>query len=521
MTIQQILKGTIEEQKGLFTFDAKDNDRDVLLRFSIWSRFFFPQFFKVADAPFHKKMDEGYLKIYRGRIKSFVNLAFRNSSKTTRAKLFFAFVIANDREHSRKYLKVLSHDITNCRQFVTDVYNLLIEKRIREMYPEIFEKTETKREETMASFTTATGIKLIADTVGSSQRGSIQDESRPDVCLFDDFEVRETLRSAVKTKTIWDNIQEAKDGLAYDGGCIYLGNYISELGNIHRLVEKKDTGHEVIIIPIVENGVTGDIIAWPARYSEADIEFIKKDSDDWAGEYLCRPDASKDVYFSREQLEKMPTPAPIREISGFKIFREYNPSHRYAGGADVAGGVGLDSSASVFIDFDIVPAQVVGTFHSNTIQPEAFGDELYSEANRFGGCILAIENNRYDQTVLKAKLLGANLYKTGGKEVRVGFHPPTFYGWQTNALTKSKMLSALRQAVEDGLIELNDPDLIKEAKSYSRNDLIDNEPDPRLSTRHHDNLISCAIAFQMMNHTRPKKQEVWSEPPKKRINQAR
>jgi hypothetical protein len=206
-----------------------------------------------------------------------------------------------------------------------------------------------------------------------------------------------------------------------------------------------------------------------------------------------------------EQLDRMPLKTPIRLIAGFKQFKEYNPSHRYACGADVAGGVGLDSSTSVFIDFDTIPAQVVGTFASNTILPEAFGDELYSQANRFGGCLLGIENNKYDQTILKAKILGANLFSMPPKEIKIGISQATTYGWNTNSLTKSKMLSSLREAVESGLIELNDEDLINELKSYTRNDLIDNPPDIRLTTRHFDILVALAIAWQMKDYSKVQK----------------
>jgi len=502
MTIQEILASNKPDLiKALFQFSNEDSDEEVLLKFNLWARNFFPQYFKVKDAPFHKKIDSNNLKIYRASIKSFVDLAFRGASKTTRTKLFIAFVVANDTDHFRKYIKVLSHDITNCKQFVTDIYNMLIETRVKALYPEIFEKTDTKREETMGSFTTATGIKVIADTVGSSQRGAIQEDSRPDLIIFDDFETRETLRSAVKSKAIWDNMQEAKDGLSYNGGCIYLGNYVSEMGNVHKLVSQNDKSKECLIVPIIEN----DVITWPTRYSLDDIEAIKRGADDFEGEYLCKPNASKDIYIDRETLDRMEVKRPMKEIAGFKVFRNYDPSHRYALGADVAGGVGLDSSTSVIIDFDTIPAQVVGTFHSNTIQPEAFGDECYNEGNYFGGCLLAIENNKYDQAVLKAKLLGGHLFKSGGKAIKAGYLPPLVYGWSTNSLTKSKMFSGLKKAVEDGLLALNDQDLINEAKSYSRNDLIDGEEDPRLSTRHFDLLTACAIAWQMKDHSEPRK----------------
>jgi hypothetical protein len=168
-----------------------------------------------------------------------------------------------------------------------------------------------------------------------------------------------------------------------------------------------------------------------------------------------------------------------------------------------------------------MPAQVVGTFASNTILPEAFGDEIVREANIFGGCIVAPENNKFDQTILKARQLGAKLYTGIGRIIKIHAVQPTTFGWNTNSLSKSTMLSSLREAIESGLIELNDQDLINEAKSFSRNDVMDKEEDPRLTTRHHDLLIALAIAWQMKDHSRPaKKMDEWDYINSKETNDA-
>jgi hypothetical protein len=382
------------------------------------------------------------------------------------------------------------------------------------VYGNLFEKTIFKREERKDAFTTIQGIKVLADIVGTVQRGAKQEESRPDFIWFNDFESRKTLRSAVTTRSIWDNMEEARTGLELGGGCIYTCNYVSEAGNVHRLVtEKQSPRKKVLIVPIIQDGVP----TWN-RYTLANIQEMKNTDDDFEGERLCKPSASKDMYFDREALDKQVSRQPIKEISGFKIFREYNASHAYGGGHDVAGGVGLDSSSSVFIDFSTIPAQVVGTFASNTIMPEAFGDEVYSQGNRFGGCILGIENNKYDQTILKAKLLGAKLYIAKNKATLIQYRNATTYGWNTNSLTKSKMLSDLREAVESGLIELADQDLINELKSYTRNDLIERETDVRLTTRHFDLLIACCIAWQMKDEARPNREEEDEQEPIKQIN---
>ena len=500
MEIHEILQSDDKElHLGLFQFSKEDESDVVLTRYNLWARYFFPQYFEDEDAPFHKDINLGNLDAYRGKIDYFIDVAFRGAGKDVKTKLFIAYTILNDKDRTRRYFKVLSEDTANSKQVVTDIYNMLVNPKIVSHYPNTFGKSVFKREETMSAFTTATGIKVLADTVGTEQRGAIQEENRPDFVWFNDFESRKTLRSTVITKALRDNMEEARTSLQKGGCCVYTCNYISEMGSVHALItEKQSDRKRVLIVPIMdkEGNPTWD------RYTKEDIRQMQQDDDDFNGERMCRPDASKDVYFDREMLDKMEVRLPIKEIAGFKIYRNYDPSHRYAGGHDVAGGVGLDSSTSVFIDFSTIPSQVVGTFASNTVLPEAFGDEIYSEANHFGGCLIAPENNKFDQTILKAKQLGANIYKSrkGQTLKTIIIQSPYQWGWNTNSLTKSKMMADFRKAVNDGLVALNDEDLKQEAKSYTRNDLIDNSPDPRdvpNATRHFDLLTAAAIAWQM------------------------
>ena len=411
---------------------------------------------------------------------------------TTRTKLFVAFCIANDLDHKRRYIKVLSADGGNSKQIVTDIYNLLINKRVQFYYSEVFEKTVEKRQETMNTFTTATGVKIQADTVGTDQRGDIQEEARPDFIWFDDFEVRKSLRSAVMTQAIWDNMEEARNGLSKDGSALFNCNYLSERGNVHKLVVRHR--EDVLITPIKKDGKP----TWNA-YTIEEINTIEANADDFAGEYLCEPSAGADIFFDRDNLDKQEKKEPISVISDFKIFHKYDPSHRYGGGQDIAGGVGLDSSTSVFIDFTTLPAKVVGTFKSNTIKPDVFGYEVIREANLFGQPIVALENNKFDMAIGVLKHQDyPRIYFTEMKETRAGIPPKTrTYGWNTNATSKPKMLFDLKKAVEDGHLELSDPDLIAELRSYTRDDLMDRDDDVRLTTRHFDLLIACAIAFQM------------------------
>ena len=64
---------------------------------------------------------------------------------------------------------------------------------------------------------------------------------------------------------------------------------------------------------------------WPDRYSEAEIEIMRRDDEDFEGERLCKPSASKDILFDRETLDNMVAKEPIK-VAGFKIFKNYDPS---------------------------------------------------------------------------------------------------------------------------------------------------------------------------------------------------
>ena len=494
-------EGTNGERRAFFTFDRQTPPEEIRIKFVYWSRFFFPKFFSSPDALFHKDIDEGNIGVYLNG-GQFLDIAFRGSAKTTRTKLFVAFCIANDQSHYRKYFKVNSKDIGNAKQSTTDVYNMLISSRVRVLYPEIFQKTEAKREETMASFTTATGVKMTADTIGTDQRGDIQDESRPDFAWFDDIETRMSLMSAQITYKIWQNIDEAITGLSKDGGAIYTANYISERGNVHKLVEKIQNK---VIIPIEVNGKP----TWD-RYTKEDIAKIKHDVEDYPGDYLCSPSASRDVYFDRESVDRQIAKSVIEEIAGLRIFKKWQPANRTGGGFDVAGGVGLDSSTSVFIDYDCIPAQVIATYKDNEIKPDAFAHEIARQGKRFGECYVAPEKN-YGSTldILKTIYPTSQIHKTQRGQDKILYAKSIEYGWETNSLTKGQMLADLSKAIEDGLINLNDPDLIAEVRSYTRNDLMDREIDARLTTRHFDLLMACCIAWTVRNFIEKPKEMIF------------
>lgn len=290
--IKSIIEGNDNKAKiNLFSFD-KDNDvESVYRKYVLYSRSQFPRYFQSSSAPFHKEMILNSIKSYR-KDQNFLNLAFRGASKTSPLKVFVSFILLNDIDHTRKYIKILTKDLTNSVQFVTDVYNLLVE--VEPIYGDVFEKEgKTKLEEQQGKFTMKSKVKITAGTVGKTQRGHAQDAYRPDWIIFDDIEDRDSISSAVITQKIIDKVDEAIQGLSVDGNYVVLGNYISDIGVIEN-IRKKNVVE--MITPIVDKD---GIPTWD-RYTLDKIENIKKDAEDWYGEYLCDPISGNNREFKKD-----------------------------------------------------------------------------------------------------------------------------------------------------------------------------------------------------------------------------
>ncbi len=136
MPIKDILKGDDQKAKrNLFAFNSTDSSKRIYVRFNLWGRHFFPKYYKSKDADFHKDLDMGNIMayIFRGEkdgIDQFVDIAFRGAAKTARTKLFIAYVIANDMDHYRQFIRCISADLDNAKQSVTDIFNMLINPKV-------------------------------------------------------------------------------------------------------------------------------------------------------------------------------------------------------------------------------------------------------------------------------------------------------------------------------------------------------------------------------------------------------
>lgn len=490
-----ILKGTPEQKRVLYGFDKSNTELEILKKFQFFSQINYARYFKGEPAKFHDLMVLNLIKSYRG--ERYINLAFRGSAKTTLSKLFVTFVLLNDKDTYRKYIKVLSRDIKNPKQIVTDVYNMCLE--VRSIYGDIFEKEgDKKREETMQSFTMKSGVKFSAGTVGQSQRGHAQDAYRPDWIWFDDIEDRESVSSQTITEGIISRIDEALTGLSKNGSWVVTGNYISEYGVIQWFLEKTNTIKQ--ITPITENGVP----TWNI-YSLSEIEQLKSDSEDFYGEYMCDPTRSDGKFFDTDRIEEdmKKCREPERIVSGVKYWFDFQLHHRYGQGADTSEGIGKDSQALSVFDFKT--GNLCATYHTNTKKPELFAWDIARVGKEYGECVTAPEINNMCGGIVITTLKGIyeNIYRRIDK-TKVKETESNELGWHTNSRTKPQMFLDFRRDYNDGIIHIYDVQVLKEMKSFANSDL--QESTRGTVTRHFDLLTSVVIAWQMKDNIEESKE---------------
>lgn len=491
-TVREIaINGTVAEKLSLYGFSVSDDTGKIAKKFRIWARANYPRYFEHPESPEHRVMAENYVKSYKGECNG-IEIAFRGFGKTSILKLFIAFCILNDRDSFRRYIKILSRDLKNSKQMVTDIYNLIIE--VQDIYGDIFEKEgDKKREETMGSFTTKKVQKLSAGTVGQTQRGHLQDAYRPDWAIFEDIEDRESVSSIVITDGVIQKCDEAISGLSFNGTYQVNANYISDSGSVQWFLNKPNINAH--IVPIV----VGDTPTWD-RYTQEKIEQLKGEAEDWAGEYLCDPSRVGDKFFDIDRIEAdlKKITEPTKTSAGVRYWGEYQANRRYGMGVDLSDGVGKDSCALSVFDF--TKGQLIASYDNNQTAPDMFTYEVVRVGQEFGNCIIAPETNNtcggIAVRVLKEKNY-PNIYKKHIED-KVGNTLTTTIGWHTNSKTKPDMFYEFRKDYNDGLISILDERVLREMKAFTKADLKDSRT--QSVTRHFDLLTSVVIAWQMKDY---------------------
>jgi len=233
---------------------------------------------------------------------------------------------------------------------------------------------------------------------------------------------------------------------------------------------------------------------------------------DWKAlhqEYPTTPEeafvSSGDKLFDADIIAKMVQEA--KGITGTKennwiIFEDYIPGHRYAIGADVAEGLGQDSSTIVVIDFTPLKPKVVAIYMDNKIEPDVFAYEIKAGGLRYGSALAAVENNNMGRSTLDVlkTIYNEDLIFTMKMADKKGEERDTMkLGWNTNAATKPLMFFDLNTAVNQELFEVHSKHLLHEMRVYTKDKLRKTKTDED-ATNHFDLLTALAICWQMRDY---------------------
>ena len=242
--------------------------------FGLFCIYYFSNYFTYSLAPYHYDFFEDCQDLVSNKIREVAWIAFRESGKTSIAKLFVIWLVATKK---RSYINLDSFDKENAERILFDcAYEMVNNKRLQNDFGVLFSKErgiQDIKQNRINNFVCENGVRVEAHSTQESVRGRLHLNQRPDALILDDIETNKTKDSQAYTKQVADHISEAMAGLSTDGFMLYLGNYITEYGNINHIFKRaeNDKGIRVRNIPIMVEGIP----SWSSKYAITDEEAQK------------------------------------------------------------------------------------------------------------------------------------------------------------------------------------------------------------------------------------------------------
>jgi hypothetical protein len=147
-----------------------------------------------------------------------------------------------------------------------------------------------------------------------------------------------------------------------------------------------------------------------------------------------------------------------------EIFKYPTFDDSFAIGADVALGVGKDSSAAVVMNSK---REVCAVYRNNLIDPSQFGDFLFYLGRYYNNALLAVESNSMGIATLNrlTQMKYVNLYYQT-KIANVSKEDGMRVGWKTTAQTKPAIIGFLKNAIEQDDVWIPSIVVIRELMNY-------------------------------------------------------
>ncbi|MDH6357234.1 hypothetical protein [Parabacteroides sp. PF5-9] len=272
-----------------------------------WIIFFFPKYAKCAFAEFQKKA-----------IKRLINNPewyevwswSRELAKSTIAMFVIMYLVLTKR---KKNILLISNTIENAVRLLTPyIANFEANGRIKAYYGE----QQNIGFWTDQEFVTKGGAAFRALGAGQSPRGSRNEEIRPDVQYYDDFDTDKECQNPDIVDKKWDWSEKAvypTRSISEPLLVLWCGNIIADNTCVGRAAKMADH-HDIINLRMVDirkpnptedyaNGVS----VWPQKNSEADIDRVlsKISMKAIMGEYFNNP-ISEGTVFKEVKYGKMP-----------------------------------------------------------------------------------------------------------------------------------------------------------------------------------------------------------------------
>ena len=213
--------------------------------------------------------------------------------------------------------------------------------------------------------------------------------------------------------------------------------------------------------------------------------------------FLAAGNCAFDIATLREMLTKCREPLAVEENGTLRIWQTPDPRKIYVAFSDVASGdLGGDYSATCVLDWET--GEQVACIHGH-ILPEDFARRSASLCATYNGALWGVEDADFGQVVLHqvyGEPIGyENLFwhepLTGGKEK---------LGWNTNRRTRPVLIEDLGWALREGMMQVNDPEFIRECLSFVRTE---KKPDGEAQPGCFDDLVMAwGGAYQMRKHAR-------------------
>jgi len=216
------------------------------------------------------------------------------------------------------------------------------------------------------------------------------------------------------------------------------------------------------------------------------LKISESGSDKFKQEYPATPEeafvSSGSNVFNLTKLNKLvPQPVLARREFNFEscmmedtrqgsieIYKYPTFEDSFAIGADVALGVGKDSSAAVVMNSK---REVCAVYRNNTIDPSQYGDLLFYLGRYYNNALCAVESNSMGIATLNrlTQMKYVNLYYQT-KTANVSKEEGTRIGWKTTSASKPMMIGFLKNAIEQDDIWIPSRTIIMECMNYISDD---------------------------------------------------